>query len=300
MSPAMQSSGQYLQGAYHFSLETRSLPEPAADEVQVIPRSTTLCGSDLHYYHHYRNGSIQVREPLCLGHESAGEVVGLGSGVAKINPSIAIGDRVALEVGVACGQCSNCEHGRYNICPALRFRGSGAKFPHFQGTLQTCINHPVRWVHKIPDSLDYEVGALLEPLAVAIHAVRRANDTRSSLSTEQLDCLIFGAGAVGLLCAVTAKAQGYRNIGMVDIDAGRLQFALENGFASSIYQVQSRRGQAIEEKLSIAKDTAEDIGKVEWKDGMPIGQVDRVFECTGVESCLQASIYVSDIPPCFY
>jgi L-iditol 2-dehydrogenase len=302
MSPLpRQSTGQYLHGVHDFRLETRPLPEPATDEVQVIPRSTTLCGSDLHYYHHYRNGSIQVREPLCLGHESSGEVVALGSGVAELNPSIAVGDRVALEVGVPCGQCADCQNARYNICRALRFRSSGSKFPHFQGTLQTGINHPVRWVHKIPECLDYEIGALLEPLAVAIHAVRRANDVRHPSPTGQLDCLIFGAGAVGLLCAVAAKAEGYNRVVMADIDAGRLNFALKHNFASSIYQVPfGRRGSEIEERLEIAKETAEKIGKAQWVDGTTIGQVNRVFECTGVESCLQASVYVSDITPPFH
>ncbi|QKX54419.1 uncharacterized protein TRUGW13939_01505 [Talaromyces rugulosus] len=293
MSSVAQSAGQYLHGPHDFRLEYKPLPELGADEVQVLPRSTTLCGSDLHYYHHYRNGSITVREPLCLGHESSGEVVALGSGVSAANPTISVGDRVALEVGVPCGQCTDCQNGRYNICRELRFRSSGSKFPHFQGTLQSRINHPVKWIHKLPASLDYEIGALLEPLAVAVHAVRRANDIRAPLSKTPLNCLIFGAGAVGLLCAVAAKAEGFKNVVMADIDQGRLQFALKYGFASTIFTVEMKRGQTIEEKLDIAKGTAAGIQGLQWSDGSTVGHVDRVFECTGVESCLQGSIYAS-------
>ncbi|OKL61008.1 hypothetical protein UA08_03582 [Talaromyces atroroseus] len=289
MNPPMESVGQYLHGARDFRLESKSLAEPADDEVQVVPRSTSLCGSDLHYYNHYRNGSISVKEPLCLGHESAGQIVALGSNIAQLNPTLAVGDRVALEVGVPCENCADCQNGRYNICSELRFRSSGSKFPHFQGTLQSCINHPAKWVHKLPEGLDYETGALLEPLAVAVHAVRRAKNARS----DQRTCLIFGAGPVGLLCAVAAKAGRFQKIVIADIDQGRLQFALKNGFASSIYLVPLMGGQTIEEKLEIAKRTVAEVAKLQWADGSAVGQVDCVFECTGVESCIQSSIYAT-------
>ncbi|KAH8691364.1 alcohol dehydrogenase [Talaromyces proteolyticus] len=293
MSPRTESVGQYLHGAHDFRLESKPLVEPASDEVQVVPRSTSLCGSDLHYYNHYRNGSFVVQEPLCLGHESAGQIVALGSRVAHLNPTLAVGDRVALEVGIPCETCADCQNGRYNICKELRFRSSGSKFPHFQGTLQSSINHPVKWVHKLPEGLDYETGALLEPLAVAIHAVRRANSSRSHKLGNQRTCLIFGAGPVGLLCSVGAKADGFQKVIIADIDQGRLQFALENDFASTIYRVPLKRGQTIEEKLEIAKETAAEIAKLQWPDGNTVGQVDCVFECTGVESCIQSSVYAT-------
>jgi L-iditol 2-dehydrogenase len=137
------STGQFLHSPGELRAECRSLPPPLADEVQIALRATTLCGSDIHYFQHFRNGSIQVREPLCLGHEAAGEVVEAGS-----NVNLKIGDRVAIECGVPCEQCEWCLSGRYNLCPKLRFRSSGSAWPHFQGTLQTRINHPARWTHK--------------------------------------------------------------------------------------------------------------------------------------------------------
>ncbi|KAI1102682.1 sorbitol dehydrogenase [Jackrogersella minutella] len=291
MSIATKSAGQYLHGANDLRLETRDLSTLGDDEVQVAIRSTTLCGSDLHYYSHYRNGDILVRQPLALGHESAGEITAVGSRVASISPDLHVGDKVAVECGVACGNCDFCKSQRYNICPNLRFRSSGSKFPHYQGTLQERINHPAKWVHKLPDELDYEAGALLEPLAVAAHAVGRAEQV--ALPSVKKTALIFGAGAVGLLVSVAAQAAGYENIVIADIDEGRLKFATDYGFASVKVAVKPRRGATIEEKLEIAKDTAAQIASSRWPDGTPVGKPSVTFECTGAESCVQASIYAT-------
>lgn len=189
---------------------------------------------------------------------------------------------MALEVGLPCGNCARCKEGRYNICKEMRFRSSGKSFPHFQGTLQERINHPAAWVHKLPEEVDLDVGALLEPLGVALHAFRRSQMQKGAT------VLIFGAGAVGLLCAAVAKVKGAGKVVIADIDAGRLEFAVKHGFAHSSYTVPMRRGKDTDEALMIAKETADAIGRV---DG--IGEVDTVFECTGVPSCVQASIYAT-------
>lgn len=136
------------------SKETRTLPPPGATELQISIRATGLCGSDLHYYHHYRNGDIVVQEPLTLGHESAGVVVAVGSEVAGFD----IGDKVALEVGQPCEECDRCREGRYNICKRMRFRSSAKSLPHYQGTLQERINHPASWCHKSVFSHAYMVA----------------------------------------------------------------------------------------------------------------------------------------------
>lgn len=286
-----KSRGQYLQKAKTLQTVSTDLTPLPSDEVRIAIRSTTICGSDVHYYTHFCNGSIQVQEPLCLGHEAAGEVVAVGSGASQANPDLKVGDIVALECGVPCGQCDYCSSGRYNICPALRFRSSGSKFPHYQGTLQELVDHPARWVHRLPAELSFETGALLEPLAVAIHAARRAG---KDIISPRRTCLIFGAGAIGLLCSVAVRAEGCRDVVMVDIDKGRLDFALEHGFASVVYAVPQRKGQTLEEKLGIARQTSAEIAELRWRDGQAVGRVQTTFECTGVESCVQAGIYVSD------
>lgn len=124
--------------------ETRTISDPAANEVQIAIKATGLCGSDCSYYSKFRNGDLQACEPLSLGHESAGVVVAIGNNVTGYQ----IGDRVALEVGVPCDNCRSCQRGRYNLCPKMRFRSSAKSVPHFQGTLQERINHPAKWCHK--------------------------------------------------------------------------------------------------------------------------------------------------------
>ncbi|KAK5174938.1 uncharacterized protein LTR77_000074 [Saxophila tyrrhenica] len=265
-----------LHAVKDLRVESRTLPPRSPEELQIRIASTGLCGSDLHYYTHFRNGDILVREPLSLGHESAGIVVATGSSVSTFQP----GDKVALEVGLPCEKCERCREGRYNICKEMKFRSSGKSFPHFQGTLQERINHPAKWCYRLPDEMSLDVGALLEPLGVAVHAFRR------SLMPKGANVLVFGAGAVGLLCAAVATIRGSGKVVIADIDAGRLEFAVKNGFAHSSFTVPMRRGKDVDESLAIAKETAGEIGKV---DG--VGEFDVTFECTGVPSCVQAGIY---------
>ncbi|CZR50914.1 probable sorbitol dehydrogenase [Phialocephala subalpina] len=265
-----------LHGVKDLKIEHRTLPSPGASEVQVAVQATGLCGSDLHYFNHYRNGDIIVQEPLTLGHESSGIITAVGPDVTNLK----VGDRVALEVGLPCKECELCKEGRYNICKGLRFRSSAKSFPHFQGTLQKRINHPAVYCHKLPDNVSQELGAILEPLGVAMHGGRRA-----ALKTGAT-VLIFGAGAVGLLCAAMAKVNGAKKVIIADIQAERVDFAVQNKFADAKIVVPMKRPQAIEEKLAFAKEVAELV-----KEASGEGEVDAVFECTGVESCLQAAIY---------
>lgn len=143
-SEATTTVGQYLTEAKKLSLIARPVPALSPGEVLIKPRSITLCGSDIHYFQKGCNGTIQVREPLCLGHEFSGEIVGVGPGVTDRR----VGDRVAVEPGVACNECDLCSEGRYNLCTKLRFRGSGSAWPHYQGGLQTMVVHPSSWTHK--------------------------------------------------------------------------------------------------------------------------------------------------------
>ncbi|KAF6230617.1 hypothetical protein HO173_011154 [Letharia columbiana] len=272
-----------LYGPKDLRLEERELESPDSTELQIAIRATGLCGSDLHYYQHYRNGDIQVTEPLSLGHESAGVVVVVGSHVGDFK----VGDRVALEVGLPCGECERCREGRYNICQHLRFRSSAKASPHFQGTLQDRINHPASWCHKLPDHVSYDVGAILEPLGVAIQASRRAQIAQESST------LVLGAGAVGLLCAAMAKVVGSSHVVIADIQQERVKFATQNGFAHEGFTVPSKRGHNIDEKLQIAKETAASATEKIRNGTGSTGGFDVVLECTGVEACTQAAIYAT-------
>lgn len=265
-----------LQGVKDLKIEHRILDLPEPREVQVAVEATGLCGSDLHYFNHYRNGDIIVQEPLTLGHESSGVVTAIGS---EVN-SLKVGDRVALEVGLPCLECELCNGGRYNICKSLRFRSSAKSFPHFQGTLQERINHPAVYCHKLPSNVSQGLGAILEPLGVAIHGSRRASLKQGST------VLIFGAGAVGLLCAAMCKVSGAKKVIIADIQAERVEFAVRNKFADTNIVVPMKRFEKVEDKLSFAKEIAELVKVAGGGE-----EVDAVFECTGVESCLQAAIY---------
>ena len=136
-------------------------------------------------------------------------------------------------------------------------------------------------LHRLPDSVSQELGALLEPLGVAIHGSRRAALKPRSTA------LIFGAGAMGLLCAAMCRISGVKTVIIADIQEDRLDFAIENKFADAKVVVPMKRFEVIEDKLNFAKEVAELV-----KQAPDASEVDTVFECTGVESCLQASIYV--------
>ena len=105
--------------------------------------------------------------------------------------------------------------------------------------------------------------------------------------------MVFGAGAVGLLVAAMAKISGAGTVVIADIDQGRVDFAVKNHFADRAFTVPMKRGNTIEEQLELAKETAAAIGKTPKGSAGEIGEVDATFECTGVPSCVQASIYVS-------
>lgn len=135
--------------------------------------------------------------------------------------------------------------------------------------------------HRLPHDMSLDYGALLEPLGVAIHALRRSQLTPGSR------VLVFGAGAVGLLCGAMARISGAGKVIIADIDPGRTDFAVKHRFADASYAVPPKRGSTTEENLQIATETAKAISDVD-----DISEFDVCFECTGVPSCLQASIFV--------
>jgi len=222
---------------------------------------------------------------MTLGHESSGTVVSVGSSVTNLK----VGDNVALEVGLPCKECELCQEGRYNICKGLKFGSSAKVFPHVQGTLQERINHPAEWCHKLPAEVSLDLGALLEPLGVAIHASRRATIKTGS------NVLVFGAGAVGLLCAAMATVNGAGKVVIADIQADRVNFATKNKFAHAGFVVplfSATRETPIQDKLNHANAKVSELAKgIQVGTDGAVGEYDVVFECTGVESCLQAAIY---------
>lgn len=143
----------------------------------------------------------------------------------------------------------------------------------------------------MPDCASLEVGALLEPLSVAIQATRRAEVARSS------SVFILGAGAIGLLCAAVCLSIGARHIVIADIQSERVDFAIGHGFASAGLTIPLTQGHTIDEKIQIAEETAAMARHRLEFDSKSEAAFDVVFECTGVEACTQAAIYVSHGQP---
>lgn len=197
-------------------VEERPVPEPGPGEVLVRVRSVGVCGSDIHYFEHGRIADFIVESPLVLGHEASGEVVALGEGVT----GIAVGDRVAMEPGVPCGACEQCRLGRYNLCPDVQFFAT----PPVDGAFAEYVTLPSAFVHPVPDHVSFDAAALLEPLSVGVWACEKG-DVR--LGTR---VLITGAGPVGVMAGLVARANGATEVTISDVNPQRLARAAELGF----------------------------------------------------------------------
>jgi L-iditol 2-dehydrogenase len=199
----------------HIALQQRPVPTPAPREVLVEVASVGVCGSDVHWYEHGRIGDLVVREPLVLGHECAGRVVGVGDAVTKH----AVGDRVCLEPGVPCGRCRECRAGRYNLCADVAFFAT----PPVDGAFADYVTIHEDFAFALPTGMPYDVGALMEPLSVGIWACRKAAVTAGDR------VLVTGAGPIGLLAMQVAKAFGATAVAISDVNEHRLAAAERMG-----------------------------------------------------------------------
>lgn len=220
----------------------------------------------VHFWKHGNIGEAVVTTDLGLGHESSGVIIKTGSNVKHL----AAGDRVAIECGVPCmrPECDYCRTGRYNGCSNIVFYSS----PPVDGTLRRYHVHPAAWLHRLPNGISYEEGALLEPLSVALAGI-----DRSGLRLGDA-LVICGAGPIGMVVLLAAHAAGAGPIVITDIDENRLKIA--KSLVPRVRTVQVRKEQD-------AKDVALDIKQA-------LGQEAKlVIECTGMESSIHAGIYVS-------
>jgi L-iditol 2-dehydrogenase len=179
-------------------------PIPKDDEVLVRLRATGVCGSDLHGF---LGRSKKRVPPLVLGHEFSGEVAASQAGLSGIGA----GDAVAVYPIVSCGICEYCTSEREHLCPARRVFGLD-----FHGGLAEYVAVPGRCLFPIPASMSFVEGSLVEPLANAVHVVKRCPEVRGRSG------LVYGAGPIGMLCAFVARQQGARLIIVVDRNGHRL------------------------------------------------------------------------------
>ncbi|WP_024620672.1 2,3-butanediol dehydrogenase [Metaclostridioides mangenotii] len=198
-------------------------PKVSKGNVKIKVKWCGICGSDLH---EYLGGPIFIpvdqphalsknQAPVVLGHEFSGEVVEIGEGVTNFKT----GDRVVVEPMVVCGECPACLEGKYNLCSSLGFHGlcgSG-------GGLAEYTVFPEEYIHKLPDSMTYEQGALIEPMAVALHSIRIANFNVGDTA------IVLGSGPIGLATIECLKAAGAKLVVVLQRKSIRQEYAKRAG-----------------------------------------------------------------------
>eukprot|EP00126_Sphaerothecum_destruens_P006798 Sdes_comp19533_c0_seq2m11125 len=229
-----------------------------------------ICGSDVHYWKHGKIGTFILEQPMIMGHESAGTVVKVGSQVT----SLRVGDRVAVEPGIPCRLCSYCKSGTYNLCAQMKFCAT----PPVHGSLRNMYCHPADFCFRLPDHISLEEGAFLEPLSVGVHACRRGGVHIGST------VLICGAGPIGLVCLMVAKASGASTVIMTDLDEKRLEMAKRLGAHQTI-KVETSDGKIMASKIkeSLSKDRQ---------------QVNITIECSGAEASIHTAIHATSPGGC--
>jgi len=241
----------------HLELAELPDPQPGPGEVLIRVAACGICGSDVHGY----DGSSGRRiPPIVMGHEAAGVVTAAGAGVSEF----AKGDRVTFDSTVFCGECPPCLRGQINLCDNRQVLGVSCPEYHRAGAFAEYISVPLRVVYRLPDSLSFVEAAMLEALAVAVHAVSLAK------SPDNSNALVVGAGMIGLLCAQVLRASGYPRVFLTDIDASRLKLAESLG-ANAV--------------LSDGKNVASQISKLTRG-----GAVDVAIEAVGATETVTAAI----------
>ncbi|XP_067871579.1 sorbitol dehydrogenase-like isoform X3 [Heterodontus francisci] len=243
-------------------LEKRPVPEPGPNEVLLQMNAVGICGSDVHYWQHGKLGDFLMKRPMVLGHEGSGTVVKVGKEVQHLK----IGDRVAIEPAYPLQNDDFCKSGRYNLSPRMFCCAT----PPYDGHLCQYYAHNANYCFKLPQCVSSEEGAFIEPLSVAIHACRRG---RVKLGSKILIC---GAGPIGLLNLLVAKAMGAAQVVICDLSNARLEKAKEVGADVTILvmkETPQHLAQKVEEALGCMADTT--------------------IECTGSESCVHTAVYVS-------
>jgi 2-desacetyl-2-hydroxyethyl bacteriochlorophyllide A dehydrogenase len=242
-----------------FSIELKEVSLPVInknDEVKIKVVVTGICGSEIHAYH----GTHPFRvPPVISGHEFAGVVVEIGKEVRNVS----IGDRVTVEPHYGCGVCRSCKDGDYNICKEKKILGT----QEWTGSFGEYIVVPKNTIVKLPDNVSFEQGALIEPIAVGVHAVRKAGVKLGDAVA------ILGAGPIGLGLLLAAKSSGATKIFVTDALDYNLDIAKKMGATNVINSLK------------------EDMSQIILKETSGEG-VDKVFLAVGIESVLNDSFKI--------
>lgn len=184
-------------------------------DVRIAIRNVGICGSDVHYYAHGAIGDFVVREPMVLGHEAAGTVIAVGDAVTTLRP----GDRVCMEPGIPDPNSKAARLGMYNLDPAVRFWAT----PPIHGVLRPTVVHPAAFTFKLPDNVSLAEGAMVEPLAVGMHAANKARIRPGDVA------VVTGAGTIGMMAVLAALAGGCSRVILSDVVQPKLDLAATLG-----------------------------------------------------------------------
>ena len=242
-------------------LRAQERPDPVAEpgEVLIEVRRMGICGSDVHYFATGHCGSFVPRHPFVLGHEFAGEIVSTGTGVE----ALVTGQRVAVDPSRPCGLCRHCRDGRSNLCPEMRYLGSAGVDPHVDGAFSNYVSVPASNCYPLPDSVDYAEAALLEPLSVATHAVKRAG------SVVGKSVLVLGAGTVGQLVLLVARSMGAASVAVTDLRQEALDLASAQGA----------------DRVCLARNATDELVETPF---------DVAFEASGSSEALRTALELTD------
>jgi len=236
-------------------IEFIEIPIPELNEGEVIVKIMRIgiCGSDIHVYH---GKHPYTSYPVVQGHEVSGEIAKIGDGITQFK----LGDKVTIQPQVVCGKCFSCIHGNYHICDELKVMG-------FQttGTASEYFKVDASKLLKLPEDMSFDEGAMVEPLAVAVHALSRAGEVKGK------KILVLGAGPIGNLVAQSAKGLGAKAVMITDLSDYRLQKAKECGIDFCVN----------------TKD--QDIGKV-LLDNFGQDKADLILECVGVNTTMSQAV----------
>lgn len=231
-------------------------------DVRIALRTVGICGSDVHYYTHGAIGQFVVREPMVLGHEASGVVVEVGAEVQHLK----VGDRVCMEPGIPDPNSKATLLGMYNLDPAVRFWAT----PPVHGVLRPTVVHPAAFTFKLPDNVSFAEGAMVEPVAVGMHAATKAKIKPGDLA------IVMGAGPIGMVTALAALAGGCSQVIMTDVQQPKLDLAATLGPITPVNVAQ----QNLKEVVDAMTDG--------WGANL-------VFECSGNEKAA-ASVFAPLCP----
>ena len=217
VTPVTTNVAAVLVAPSRLVFEERPAPVPGTGEALVRITSVGICGSDTSYFR--GTATYPMKAPFVMGHEAAGVIEQMGPGHTS---RLRSGVRVALIPNRSCGSCEDCTAGFDNLCHVSRYLGSAAVTPHQDGALQRLLVMPVSHLLPVPDHIDDATAALLEPLAVALHAVRK-------VSVEGQKVLVVGGGAIGQLTALVARSLGAAHITVIDTSVRRAALAVTHG-----------------------------------------------------------------------